>query len=250
MKIAKLGTEPEIFFSIQGEGRNMGRPSVFVRTSTCNLYCIWCDTDYTWNWANTSFKHIRDNSPEHAKYRREDQILEMTPGDVALEVRKFNCTRVVLTGGEPLLQQRGLAAAMRLLKQEDKRYWFEVETNGTILPEASFDSLVDQYNISPKLANSNVERALREVPTTLKFFASHPRGFFKFVVTRPEDIEEIVWLAETYSIGRSSIYLMAEGTDSASLREKQQWIVELCKKHGFSFSDRLHIHLYGDKRGV
>src|SRR5688572_11065970 len=129
MNIARLPDGPEIFASVQGEGKTQGRPSVFVRTSHCNLYCAWCDTDYTWNWVGTPFKHVRNR-----KYDPSQEILEMSPAEVARAVRSHPGTNVVLTGGEPLLQHRELAELMGILREADHRYRFEVETNGTLVP--------------------------------------------------------------------------------------------------------------------
>ena len=90
MKLARLpGGEPEIFHTVQGEGRNTGLPSVFIRSSLCNLHCWWCDTDYTWNWEGTPFAHDRDREPGYAKYRREEQILEMPWDEIAEKAAEF-----------------------------------------------------------------------------------------------------------------------------------------------------------------
>ena len=104
MKLARLGDGPEIFFSLQGEGKNQGAPSVFVRTSRCNLYCAWCDTPYTWNWTGTSFSH--DSAQ---KFDMSAQTIELEVSEVAAFVRRFPCRRLVLTGGgepSPYLMDR------------------------------------------------------------------------------------------------------------------------------------------------
>src|SRR5215212_7889785 len=108
MKIAKLNNRGEIFYSIQGEGRSIGVPSVFVRTSLCNLHCIWCDTDYTWNWVGTRFPHVNDAIPGYRKFDKKIWIAECPVEEVAALVQGFTGRNVVLTGGEPMLQQPGL----------------------------------------------------------------------------------------------------------------------------------------------
>ena len=245
MKIARLPDGPEIFASIQGEGKTQGRPSVFVRTSHCNLYCVWCDTGYTWNWLGTPFKHVRDR-----KYDPAQEVVEMSPAEVARAVRSHSCTNVVLTGGEPLLQHRELAELMRILREADERYRFEVETNGTLVPGDEFASRIDQYNVSPKLSNSGIEREKRISARALEYFAASPKAGFKFVVSTPEDLGEVLELVRDFRLRPGEVCLMPEGTRSEDLRERGRWLVGLCKTHGFAFTDRLHIHQFGEKRGV
>jgi 7-carboxy-7-deazaguanine synthase len=250
MKLAKLNNAPEIFHSIQGEGRSLGRPSVFVRASLCNLHCVWCDTDYTWNWVGTRFRHVRDDEPGYSKYRMEDVIVDLTPEEVVRNVMRFDCRNVIFTGGEPFLQQEEILDVMKLLKSRDSGYTFEIETNGTIIPLTGIDALVDQYNVSPKLENSGNSRRLREKPKVYRYFADNPKAFFKFVVAARKDIDEILELKEKYNIPPGRIYLMPEGTSPESLQQKELWAVELCKKFGFNLTTRLHIHVFGNKRGV
>jgi 7-carboxy-7-deazaguanine synthase len=247
IKIAKPGDAPEIFFSIQGEGKNLGQPSIFVRTSLCNLHCIWCDTDYTWNWKGTRFAHHKDALPGYEKYDLKEVIAELPVAAVAQAVQQYPCRNVVLTGGEPLMQQEALVALMAELGPD---YWFEVETNGTIAPSPTFDARIDQYNVSPKLANSNNPKKLREKAGPYRFFAHSPKAHFKFVIAQPQDLEEVLNLIARYAIPPEQVYLMPEGTTGPHLAEKQAWLIEVCKAQGFHFTTRLHILVYGDKRGV
>jgi 7-carboxy-7-deazaguanine synthase len=246
MKIAKLNHRGEIFYSIQGEGKNIGVPSVFVRTSLCNLHCVWCDTDYTWNWEGTPFRHKRDKVPGYRKFRKEEQIVEMSVEQVVAEIRLYPCRHVVLTGGEPMMQQAELVELMQALPG----YFFEVETNGTLLPEAEFDVRIDQYNVSPKLENSENAPALREKSESLRFFGTSQNAYFKFVLCQEEDLGEVLTLQSRYSIPAERIILMPEGSTSAEFANRSLTIVEMCKRNGFRYSDRLHVHLYGEKRGT
>src|SRR5450432_1912642 len=107
----------EIFESLQGEGASVGAPTVFVRLAQCNLHCTWCDTKYTWD-----FEH----------YRYEDEVHEQSVDAVAQIVNASTTRRLVLTGGEPLLQQRALQALWGALASDIA---VEVETNGTIAPD-------------------------------------------------------------------------------------------------------------------
>jgi len=245
MKLAKLNSKPEIFHTIQGEGKNTGMPSVFLRTSLCNLHCVWCDTDYTWNWENTPFETLSGE-----KFNREEYIIELSTSEIVEELKQYGCKNIVLTGGEPLMQQDDLIEVMKKLKQLDPAYSFEVETNGTLLPSEEFDKLITQYNVSPKLANSNNELKIREKPKPLNFFSTNNKAYFKFVISQQSDLDEVLTIIKKYKITSDRVYLMPEGTNASSLNNKQQWLVEICKSHGFNYTDRLHIHIYGSKRGV
>ena len=225
---------PEIFASIQGEGPSAGRPSVFVRLSNCNLACVWCDTAYTW----------RFSGPD--AFERKANQLVLSEADTAARILAFNGTRLVVTGGEPLLQAPALARMLALLPAMH----IEIETNGTVAPPLALDALVHQYNVSPKLAHSGNAAHVALIPERLAAFAADPRAFFKFVVAAPGDIAEVLALAETYSIPRERLFLMPEGTDSATLRTRARWLAEICADEGLRLSDRLHIHLYGDTRGT
>ena len=250
MKLAQLEGKPEIFYTLQGEGKNLGRPSIFVRLSHCNLHCIWCDTDYTWNWKGTSFKHHNDQDPAYTKYDRKQWIAQVKEEEVRDLISQYPCKNIVITGGEPLLQQREVLRLCQLLKSTDERFWIEVETNGTISPSTSLNYWIDQYNVSPKLKNSENPEAIRIKPETLDFFSRSAKTYFKYVIDQPSDLEEVLYMVENHAIKREHVYLMPEGTDAKQLEEKRAWLVEICKTHGFNYTDRLHIHIWGSKRGV
>jgi len=245
MKLARLGAGPEIFFSLQGEGKNLGAPSVFVRLSRCNLYCSWCDTPYTWNWSGTGFQHDAGQ-----KYDMAAQTLELPASDVAARVAAWACRRVVLTGGEPLLQAPECAELTRELLARDPRYAVEIETNGTLLPPPELDAVVRQYTVSAKLENSGVERALRLRSEALEFFARSEKSVFKFVVAGAVDVEQVSAIVSGHAIDPDRVYLMPQASDAARLRELAPSVAEACLTSGYRFSDRLHIHLFGNRPGV
>jgi organic radical activating enzyme len=250
LKLARLHGRPEIFFSIQGEGKSIGTPSVFIRTSLCNLHCFWCDTDYTWNWAGTRFAHRNDTKPGYQKFEKKKWIAECEVAEVAAQVAVFDCKNIILTGGEPMLQQPALTVLMAALRSRSADYRFEVETNGTLVPSAEFDAAIDQYNVSPKLENSGNSRRLREKPAAYRFFAQSPKANFKFVIAEKTDLDEVLGLLKTYAIPAEKVWLMPEGTSSKLLSKRRKWLVEVCKEHGFRYSDRLHVHIWGAKKGV
>jgi organic radical activating enzyme len=250
MKLARLGEGPEIFHTLQGEGPSAGLPAVFIRASRCNLHCVWCDTDHTWNFEGTPWPHEKDATPGYAKHRKADATFETSPEEAAKIILSHHCPRVVITGGEPLLQENDFLEMITHMRAHQSDCVFEVETNGTRTPSPAFAQAVDQFNVSPKLSNSGVKPSLRIVPDTLQFFANSPKAWFKFVISNKADLDEVLTLQKEFSIPASRILLMPEGRTSADLDQSAPAIAELCRTHGFRFCDRLHIRLWGDKRGV
>jgi len=227
----------EIFYSIQGEGELTGVPSVFVRTSGCNLRCTWCDTPYaSWN-------------PE-GEPRSVQQIVA--------EVQSHRAARhVVLTGGEPMIAKeiRELAAELRRL-----RYHITVETAATVAPDGI---ACDLASLSPKLLNSAPDarehavwrkkhEATRWQPEVVRAWVDAGPYQFKFVVARPEDVEELEHMlaALKRDIPRHKVLLMPEGTTVENLRARASWLAELCKQRGYRYAHRLHVELYGNRRGT
>lgn len=237
--------EPEIFASLQGEGASMGKPCAFVRLSRCNLACEWCDTAYTWRFTG-------DNRPHRdaLAFDRAENQATLTEEEVAARIAALGQPRLVITGGEPLLQGAALARMVEALVAERPAVVIEIETNGTVAPHARLDPMVGQYNVSPKLSHSGNPAELALPPERLAAWAGEPRAFFKFVIAGPGDVAEVLALQARYGIPAPRIFLMPEGRDGETLRSRARWLAEACAAHGFSFSDRLHIHLYGDTRGT
>lgn len=250
MKLARLNDGPEIFHTIQGEGVSAGCPAVFVRASRCNLHCVWCDTDHTWNFQGTPWPHEKDALPGYAKHRKADVTFEITPAEAAKRILEFKCQRVVITGGEPLLQEEAFVEMIRQIRAVMPDCVFEVETNATRIPCPAFADAVDQFNVSPKLSNAGMPESLRLNDQALRFFAAAPKAWFKFVVSSPDDLTEIKILELNYAIPRQHILLMPEGRSAADLDRTATWLAEICRDGGYRFCDRLHIRLWGDRRGV
>ena len=250
MKLAKLGDGPEIFHTIQGEGISVGAPAVFIRASRCNLHCVWCDTDHTWNFQGTPWPHEKDSVPGYAKHPKADVTFEIEPLAAAARILSFDCDRTVITGGEPLLQEASFLEMITHIRAQQPAHQFEVETNGTRIPSPDFHQAVNQFNVSPKLSNAAMPEALRLHPAVLTFFANSPKAWFKFVVAEREDLAEIEALCSSHAIPRSRVLLMPEGRTSAELDRSSAWLAETCRDGGFRFCDRLHIRIWGDRRGV
>src|SRR5688572_21705699 len=227
----------EIFYSIQGEGELTGVPSVFVRTSGCNLRCSWCDTPYaSWN-------------PE-GKQQNTVQILAA--------VESFPVARhVVLTGGEPMIAKE-LHSLAEAIKGTGRH--ITIETAATIAPESV---ACDLASLSPKLLNSAPDpvqhaawrkkhEATRWQPEVVRAWIDQYPYQFKFVIARPEDIEELEHMlaALKREIPRHKVLLMPEATSLEKMRTRAAWLGELCKSRGYRYAHRLHIELYGNRRGT
>lgn len=220
----------EIFYSVQGEGGLVGVPSVFVRTSGCNLRCSWCDTPYaSWN-------------PEGE---------DLSVDEVVRRATGFSAAKhVVLTGGEPMIAPGILELAQQL---RDRGMHITIETAGTVFAPVACDLM----SISPKLSNSTPEGAfqaqherLRLQPETLRRLMADYDYQLKFVIAGERDIDEVLGLAAQLKAPADKVILMPEGVTAEMLNRRGAWIAEVCKQYGFRFSPRLHIHLYGNQRGV
>jgi len=233
--------EPEIFASVQGEGPSAGMPCTFLRLSRCNLACVWCDTAYTWHFAGDERPH-RDG----VEFDRTANQLTLGEEEVAARITALGQKRLVITGGEPLLQAPALARLLGHLPDVT----VEIETNGTTRASPALDIRIDQFNVSPKLAHSGNPAELALIPERLDAYATDPRAWFKFVIAAPADLGEVLALRDRYRFKPDHVFLMPEGTDSEALRAREQWLAPLCVEHGFRMSDRLHIHLFGDTRGT
>jgi organic radical activating enzyme len=233
--------EPEIFASLQGEGPSMGKPCAFIRLSRCNLACVWCDTAYTWRFEGDSRPHRSGLA-----YDRKANQVTLVEEEAAARIAALGQHRLVVTGGEPLLQAPALARMLALLPG----IAVEIETNGTVAPPPALDALVGQYNVSPKLAHSGNSAALALVPERLAHWAAEPRAVFKFVIAEPSDVDEVLRLMAQHAVPPGRVYLMAEGTDAATLARREKWLAQLCVEHELTLSKRLHIELYGDTRGT
>ena len=232
---------PEIFASVQGEGPSMGMPVAFMRLSRCNLACVWCDTAYTWHFQGDERPHRGG-----VEYDRKANQLSLPEDEVAARIMALGQSRLVITGGEPLLQAPALVRLLELLPDVS----VEIETNGTTRAPAPLDIRIDQFNVSPKLAHSGNPAELALLPERLDAYATDPRAWFKFVIAEPADVDEVLALRDRYRFRPGHVFLMAEGTDSETLREREKWLAPLCVRHGFRLSDRLHIHLFGDTRAT
>ncbi len=244
------GDGPEIFQSIQGEGASMGRLRTFVRLSGCNLHCTWCDTPYTWNWTGTDFVHAQDRPGAPRKFDMARETIALPVDQVAQQILDLDAPGLVVTGGEPVIQHRALTGLLETVKAQRPQCIVEIETNGTLMPPERLLALLDQINVSPKLdhAGNGPNAALNR--DLLRLYAEDERAVFKVVARCEADLDQIESLARDTGMAPSRLFVMPEGTDSETLRKRAQDLIGPVIARGWGFSDRLHIHLYGDRRST
>jgi 7-carboxy-7-deazaguanine synthase len=223
----------EIFYSIQGEGILAGVPSVFIRTSGCNLRCTWCDTPYA-SWKPDGY--------------------QMMYGPMLTEVRRHWCGHVVITGGEPMILP-DLVELAEKIKEID--HHITIETAGTVYQKVNCDLM----SISPKLSNSTPHdreggkfavqhEELRYQPDVLKQLIGEYNYQLKFVIASVDDVREARDVVREIGAERGRVLLMPEGTTRDVLADRAKWLVDVCKDFGYRYCPRLHIDIWGDKRGV
>ena len=222
----------------------------FVRLSGCNLQCVWCDTPYTWNWEGTPWPHVRDLPGAPYKFVREVEMVRMTVEKVANAIAALPSEGVVITGGEPLLQARGVVALIAQLRAQTPAVVIEIETNGTIAPEAELVGMVDLFMVSPKLAHAGNDNHVAIRPEVIQALVAVETAAFKFVARASRDVGEVAGFAERFGIAPGRVFIMPEGTDSATVTRVGASLIDAIMAAGFNYSDRLHMHLFGDARAT
>ena len=211
--------------TFQGEGPTAGQLASFVRLSGCPVGCAWCDEPQTWDWS---------------RFDQEAESQEMTVDQVLGLVARMPTDLVVITGGEPLVQQRPVTALAVALAAAGRRV--EVETSGTIMPSRRLTELVGAFNVSPKLAGSQVPLARRVRPNALEAFAASGKAVFKFVVTSRGELDEIAELERSF--GLSPVWVMPEGVTSGSVLAGMRDLAEEVLARRWNLTSRLHILLW------
>ncbi len=219
----------EIFYSVQGEGASIGRPAIFVRLQLCNLTCEWCDTRYTWDRQHPDF----------------DKYEALRPAELLARLHDYPCHRLIITGGEPLLHTTAIDSLLGMLGPE---WAVEIETNGT-LPGSPLIRERCQLNISPKLPSAHNRARTIKSAVLAQLLASHD-PYFKFVVADQPDFDAMVTVIEQCRLPADRIIVMPEGQDSQTLAEHALLVVEQVKERGYRLLPRLHVLLYGNRRGI
>jgi 7-carboxy-7-deazaguanine synthase len=241
-------TVSEIFGpTFQGEGPSTGRRTAFVRLGHCNLHCVWCDADYTWAYSS----NLPNLGYTDKVYDPREELREWRLSEIVSAVEQMNVPMVVITGGEPLLQAKSLGPLVQTLKGMGKRV--EFETNGTLTPAAIQPWWsVDQWNISPKLANSANSLEERYKPEVWKWFMSRvpEKCVFKFVVSTDADLTEIEVLVKRNEIPSSNIWVMPEGCSPTVIGKRLADVAQRVLDLGWNMTSRLQVEIWNDKRGV
>ena len=220
--------------TVQGEGINTGQVVGFLRLANCNLACSWCDTPYSWDWK---------------RYDKSAETTEMDLADIANTIKTWNVPRVIITGGEPLMQQEEIYKLIVMCPDIK----FDIETNGTITPLLTLSDLVDTFNVSPKLSHSGDIWKKRIKDKALMQFANlaqDGKAHFKFVCETVKDLNEVELLAQEFDIPNSAIWIMPEGTNAETIVFRLEKLADAVVAKRYNLTTRLHVLAWGHRRAV
>lgn len=222
--------------TFQGEGPSIGRACSFLRLGGCNLHCSWCDTPYTWDWTGRNGR----------KYDPRVELRRVSIDDAFKDLESRGTSMIVISGGEPLLQQLALEPLVHCARLAG--WWIEVETAGTIRPTAAITSGVSRFNVSPKLANSGNSQAARCRSEALTLLQATGKATWKFVVRDTGELDEVQELVDEF--GLKPVYVMPEGVTASDIATRSQTLAQSVLDRGWNLTTRLHVLLYGNLRGV
>lgn len=225
--------------TLQGEGPTSGRRCGFVRLGLCNLRCVWCDTPYTWDWTGINGEAFDKDDLDRLQL---DEILD--------KLDSMDVERVVVSGGEPLVQNSGhMLLVLRLLAEG---YNVETETNGTLMPNEALHNLGAecQWNVSPKLSHAGnaMTEDERIKPKVLRWFAERPTAAFKFVIGAPDDVDEVIELCDRVGIEAGQVWLMPQGITPIELAKRARFVFDAAIENGYNASTRTHVLAWGNER--
>ncbi|MDT8911999.1 7-carboxy-7-deazaguanine synthase QueE [Amycolatopsis sp. PS_44_ISF1] len=224
--------------TVQGEGRSLGRRCAFLRLGGCNLSCTWCDTPYTWDWTGSGESGIAHDPGKELHRRSVEEVLA--------QLLDFGTDLIVISGGEPLGQQKRLIPLVAELTGRGLE--IEIETNGT---HAAAPELVEagvRFNVSPKLSHSGDTRRRRIVPRALANLAKLPGSTFKFVCRNTGDLDEVAELVDAFDL--PSVWIMPIGRTADDVTKHMGELADAVVERGWNLTTRLHTLLWGDKRAV
>lgn len=223
--------------TVQGEGPTAGRLCAFIRTSNCNLTCTWCDTPYTWDWKGQN----------GVVYSKKDEQFEITHEEIIEKILDMEVPRVVISGGEPLMQGPNLISLCGQLKEHNIE--IEIETNGTISPPAQLVPFVSMFNCSPKLEHSKVIKKKRFKPEVLRTLDLTDKAVFKFVAQTIKDLDEVEDIVAEAKLNHDHVWVMPEGRSAEELNKHLSQIADEVIERGWNLTTRLQVITWGAKRG-
>lgn len=216
--------------TVQGEGPDVGKRCGFVRLGRCNLACQWCDTPYSWDWS---------------RFDAAVELTEQSVDAIVARLATMAIDTVVITGGEPLLQQRRLVPLVQAFRR--LKWTTHIETAGTIAWDAD-PKLIDRWVVSPKLSNSGMSARRRLRYDVLRRFADTGAAF-KFVVVDVADLDEVKQIVSKVGITASAVWIMPEGTKPRVIADRTAKLADGVIAHGWNLTTRLHVLAWGDARG-
>ena len=243
VKIGRMLSVSEMFGpTLQGEGSSQGMPAFFIRLGLCNLDCRWCDTPYTWDWTGKN----------GYAYSKQIELKRMSIDDVVQRCKTSDAPNlIVISGGEPMLQQRSLLDLSKRLIADG--YRIEIETNGTVMPEDAWEHYAANhdahFNVSPKLWNSGVawDDAIK-VDVLRRLYECG--ATFKFVVQSPACIMQVNEIVQQVGVLPQDVYLMPEGRTPSEILARLQRVFDDCVHYGYNLTPRMHVLAHGQMRGV
>ena len=247
----------ELYVACQGEGRNMGRPSIFLRLRRCVLSCSWCDSKFTWDKTNPGFAIYQTLTPEALV----SELVKLA------EVQKHWPEGLVITGGEPMIWQRELLKVIRQYAWRcdsrpltPRKLFVEVETAGTIVPSEEILMLA-HFNVSPKLnsaGNEGIPIGKLWNQEALTRYLYSPNAVFKLVVGKGDEVSLGLFLGVLSKLVEQAripwvnvarrIYLMPEGQTRFEIEIHQARILELAMEHGVNATTRMHVIAHDNER--
>jgi 7-cyano-7-deazaguanosine (preQ0) biosynthesis protein QueE len=231
----------------QGEGASIGKWCVFLRLAGCNQHCVWCDTAYTWAFS----EKLAQKHEDGVSFDVKQEVRRMSDDDIRVVLLGKGrvghyLPMLVVSGGEPLLQQDRL---VRLLSHSTFALTeVEIETAGTIAPTPELISLVTRFNVSPKLEGSKNELKTRYRPTVINTLMKTNKAVWKFVVTDLNDLQEVQHIVREHNL--MPVYIMPEGRSADEIIEHGRLLAPYVLEMGWNFTTRLHVLMWGAKRGV
>lgn len=219
--------------TFQGEGPAAGRVAGFIRLGGCNLRCHWCDSPYTWDGQG---------------YDLRQELERRSIADLHDDVRRMGVKLVIITGGEPLLQQKHLAFSTLLTSLQQRGMAIHFETSGTIAPSPSTIRAAELFIVSPKLANSGMAEERRVCAPALEAFKQSRKAAFKFVCQTPDDVDEASAFVVAHELPRDKIWIMPEGISADGITATLRNLAARAIAHRFNITNRLHVQLWGNER--